>query len=540
MTGYDPVSTASGPFDAGRRTVKRLRRRRLVKFAGGFGAVTLVMVLVSALAFVDTTAHVAAENRWTVVQNLALVVATAIVGFGTVGVALVRPTVKQIEVLAAHTQAIESGRLDTGVSTDASDELGTLYESVNSMRETISGRIEEAETQRERAESAREESRALATTLEDRTEAFAETMARTAEGDLTARLAIETDDPASLKRIAGSFNDALDEIRTVVGEVGTFTDSVAVAVEGSTDGIDEAVDRGERTGEAIDRTAADARTQSDRLLETSGELESMSANIEEVAASTEELGEVSERAASLSNAGRERAGDAVAELHRIEARSEAAAETMTELESQMSEIERIVTTIREIAEQTNLLALNASIEAARAGGGAGSSTADGFEVVANEVKALSEETRESAGEVEAMITDLRDVTEASADDMRTIQAEVESGVETVETVDDALAEIDTQVTEVDDGVQQITIAMDQQAMSLNDVAAAVDELTEFSRETADRTRRMATATGEQTRLLTDTAETVHGLSEKTTQLQRSLETFEYGSERPDRSAEAER
>ncbi|MEF8778006.1 MAG: HAMP domain-containing protein, partial [Natronomonas sp.] len=165
--------------------IEKLRRRRLVKFAGAFGAVALAMILVSVLAFLDTAAHVDAENHWTVVQNLTLVVATAIVGFGTVGVVLIRPTVKQIEELAAHTQEIEAGNLEVGVSGEASDELGTLYDSINSMRETIRTRIDEAETQRERAEKAREESRELATTLEERTEAFAETMARTAEGDLT-------------------------------------------------------------------------------------------------------------------------------------------------------------------------------------------------------------------------------------------------------------------------------------------------------------------------------------------------------------------
>ena len=241
--------------------IEPLRRRRLAKFGAGFGIVTVVMILVGVLAFFDTAATVDAENHWAVVQNITLVVATAIVGFGTMGVVLIRPTVKQIEELAAHTQAIEDGRLDTGVSSDAEDELGTLYDSINSMRETIRARIEETETQRERAEKAREESRELATTLEARTEAFAETMARTAEGDLTARLAVEDDDPESLRRVAGSFNDAVAELESVVGEVGTFTGSVVTAVERSTTHIDEAVSQGRETSDSMDETAEDARRQ---------------------------------------------------------------------------------------------------------------------------------------------------------------------------------------------------------------------------------------------------------------------------------------
>jgi methyl-accepting chemotaxis protein len=512
--------------------IERLRRRRLLKFGSSFAVVTLVMVLVSALAFLDTAAHVAPENHWIVVKNLVLLVATAIVGVGTVGVVLVRPTVKQLEELAAHARAIEAGHLDDGISTDASDELGTLYASINSMRETIRTRIQEAETQRERAETARAESRQLATTLEERTDAFAATMARTADGDLTARLSVESDDPESLRRIADSFNDAMDELQAVVDEVGTFTESVATAVEESTTRIDDAVTQGGQTSDAMDETATDAGQQSDRLVETAEELESMSANIEEVAASTEELGDSSERAASLSEAGRENARDAVEELHHVEDRSAAAADTMADLEAKMDEIEQIVTTIHEIAERTNLLALNASIEAARAGSDTGSDAADGFEVVANEVKALSEETQQSAGDVATMIAELRELTDASASEMRTVQSRIEASVETVETVDDALADIDTQVTEVDEGVQQITSAMDQQAMSLNDVTATVDDLTDFSQDTAERTRRMATATQEQTRLLRDTAETVHTLLDNTTRLQRSLETFDHDGDSP--------
>ena len=518
--------------------IRTLRRRRLAKFALSIGVVVVVMVGVGYLAFLDTTARLGPEHTGIVARNLAAVIATGVLGIGAIGVVLARPTVRGIEELAAHTAEIEAGNLDTGVESDANDELGSLYGSINSMRETIRERIEEAESQRERAldareeserqreraERAREQSEQLAATLEERTEAFADVMAQTAEGDLAARLHVAPDDPDSLERVAGSFNEAIDGLHGIIADVESFTDEVVTASEASTERIDRAVENGERVNKSMAEIATDAKRQSDELVEASTELESMSANIEEVAASTDELATSSERAAELSEQGREDAVAAVEELHSIERRSESAVETMTELEARMDEIEQIVTTITEIAEQTNMLALNASIEAARAGG---SGAADGFDVVANEVKALAEETRASAGEIEAMLRGIRELTEDSAADMRSIQSEVKSGVSTVEAVGDVLTDIDRQVGEVDDGVQQITIAMDQQATSLNDVTATVDELTEFSRTTAEKTQQLSETASEQVAILTGASENTHALLANTGQLRESLTAFSY-------------
>jgi len=68
-------------------------------------------------------------------------------------------------------------------------------------------------------------------------------------------------------------------------------------------------------------------------------------------------------------------------------------EQVAELSRLSEEIERIAGMVTTISDQTNLLSLNASIEAARAG-----EMGRGFTVVAQEVRKLAEESKQSAAE----------------------------------------------------------------------------------------------------------------------------------------------
>jgi X-X-X-Leu-X-X-Gly heptad repeat protein len=110
-------------------------------------------------------------------------------------------------------------------------------------------------------------------------------------------------------------------------------------------------------------------------------------------------------------------GEIVTDMQSLTTKMGSMSEQISGLSDRADSINTFVATISSISDQTNLLALNAAIEAARAG-----DAGRGFSVVADEVRALANNTNTSAKDVQDLVGEIIQSTTETVDSVTTIQS----------------------------------------------------------------------------------------------------------------------
>ena len=291
-------------------------------------------------------------------------------------------------------------------------------------------------------------------------------------GDLT--LAVDTQGKDELTQIALGLNNMVSSFRDIAFNSNASVEQLNVSTH------------------SLESVANDTKQA---MANQQIEIEQAATAMNEMTATVSEVAHNVVNTANAAHKAHKEAGEGMALLNiAIEAISglanevEKAAAVIHKLGSVSEEIGNVTTVINGIAEQTNLLALNAAIEAARAG-----EQGRGFAVVADEVRALAQRTKESTESIQGMIEELQKYSHDAVVVMEEGQVYAERTVEQAQNADHALKEIVEDIAVINEMSTQIATASEEQSAIAEEINRGIITVSDHTSSTVEATQEIAQA-----------------------------------------------
>lgn len=305
---------------------------------------------------------------------------------------------------------------------------------------------------------------------------LAEAMENLTSEDNGIKARLTASGPKEIRAVTQSFNFFMDKL-------GRSVNSIIQVAEGLT----QASKKLENTGATLSQQVSKQSQEMDQVASAASELTS---TFEEVAHHAQVASDESIRVKKQANKGYEALVLNQKQIGALSDRISEAAKKLQQLHHSSEQIGEVLDSITNIAEQTNLLALNAAIEAARAG-----EHGRGFAVVADEVRTLAEQTRQSTEKTQSVIQDLRELIIHA---ISTMDAGAKQAIETVEhskEAESALTDIQQAVGQLEQMNLQIASTTVEQQATMEEVNNNIRHLAEavsvLQNETAEITQQSA-------------------------------------------------
>lgn len=223
--------------------------------------------------------------------------------------------------------------------------------------------------------------------------------------------------------------------------------------------------------------------------------EEMNASIQEVSNHAVGVAKGADEAVEKIDQSREIIDHALQDISEVAETYKIVLNDVKQLEVNIEHTNTVIKVIKEIADQINLLALNASIEAVRAG-----EYGKGFQVVAGEVRKLSEHTKEQIDLITKNMESLQHFSKQLSDQIKKTGEQIEESTDESHTARDELSKIIAMIRNINDETSEIAAMTEEQS-------AAVSEINERNITIYDLSKEVQN-------VAKDTAKIIYDISQK--------------------------
>ncbi len=370
------------------------------------------------------------------------------------------------------------------------------------------------------------------------------TVESVAQGDLTVVANVNTNDEIGnlaghINNMIGNLKNLITEVKEVSNQVGESANEITTTAQNIASGAEELASMSQETSSAANEITTSTELvlkniegQTTAITQTSAAVEEMSKNVGQVFQSVEvQSSSVTEATASISQLARS-INDVTENSRKVSALANAINDSalegnkavkdsvrgMRDISESTGEINKIIDVITGIAGQTNLLALNAAIEAARAG-----EAGKGFAVVADEVRALAEQSGQAAKEIADLINKANSKADSGVKLVESVDRIITGMIDSIMEINQLAIDVDRSTDEQEIGIAEVSkamenlreitdgivSAMEEQNRGTEEIAESMNSLTRISEEINVAMTEQSTSTGE----IMKSIENISGISE---------------------------
>jgi methyl-accepting chemotaxis protein len=284
------------------------------------------------------------------------------------------------------------------------------------------------------------------------------------EADLSGRLPVKSFDEVG--QLSRGFNTFMDKLAGIVKQVqtsGIHVNSSSTSIGAFTRELETAVNQQVTSSVEVVATAAQISATSQELANTMNDVAAMLQRTIEFASGGHQSLERMELA-----------------IRQMEDATESVAARLGIIKERAQSINSVVTAISKVAAQTNLLSFNAAIAAEKAG-----EHGQGFSVVAEEIRRLSDQTEVAALEIGKMVKEMTSAVSSGVSGMDQFTNQVASSVEEVRNVSALLSQIIEKVESLAPRFAAVTEGMQSQSIAAEQIKEAMVELRDAAHRTSE-------------------------------------------------------
>lgn len=340
------------------------------------------------------------------------------------------------------------------------------------------------------------------------------------EGDLTKQLQINSKDEAG--ELAQSFNKMLTSLKSLMQQIAQTSQQVDLSSDTLTSQSEQSAKMTRALASTLQDLAQGSKTTLHSTAESLTAMQEMAIGIQQVAETASTVSDAADVMGQEAAQGNDSLNRVMSQMTIINDSSDHVEKQVRILGEQSQQIGNIVDVITSIADQTNLLALNAAIEAARAG-----EQGKGFAVVADEVRKLAEQSKQSADQIAALILSIQHDTTNVIQAISSNTKETAAGMEVVDETKEAFQKIMQSIDGVSTQLHDISAVTEQMSASIEEVTASTEEMARIASKATDSSEHVTVTAKEQLASIEQMASSAKEMAQQADELQGLLKKFHY-------------